>query len=213
MIEQIYNAIAKGGIVMIPIGIASLFLWFFIFERLSFFRSQKEFIAALEDFLQGDSKTLAQFCQNSHGGIIDTLKNLLLSDTEGTAVRDAFKGKAFSDPKKGLEIEISFKQIFQQEYPKFYKNLGIISVLISIAPLLGLLGTIYGLLIVFNVITVHGIGDVNQLSGGIAQALITTEAGLIVALPALFIHSRLEDKAENMVREFKRVLILISKSR
>lgn len=68
---------------------------------------------------------------------------------------------------------------------RFLSTLGSIA---AIAPLLGLLGTVIGMIDVFTAIMVHGTGDAARLAGGISQALITTAAGLTVAIPAIFFH-------------------------
>jgi len=83
-------------------------------------------------------------------------------------------------------------------------GISVIHALIATAPLLGLLGTIHGIVIAFDVLTLSGGAPAQELSGGIAQALITTEAGLGVAVPALFairsIESRLRRIRERLDR-------------
>jgi biopolymer transport protein ExbB len=71
------------------------------------------------------------------------------------------------------------------ELERFLNTLGTIA---GISPLLGLLGTVIGMIKVFSAILVHGVGDANQLAGGISEALITTAAGLTVAIPSFFFY-------------------------
>jgi hypothetical protein len=71
------------------------------------------------------------------------------------------------------------------------------------APLLGLLGTVTGIISTFKLITVFGSGDVKTLSSGISQALITTEFGLIVAIPSLLLHAFLSRKARGVVNQME----------
>jgi len=71
------------------------------------------------------------------------------------------------------------------ELERFLNTLGTIA---AITPLLGLLGTVIGMIDVFSAIMIHGTGDAARLAGGISQALITTASGLTVAIPALFFH-------------------------
>lgn len=71
------------------------------------------------------------------------------------------------------------------ELERFLNTLGTIA---GITPLLGLLGTVIGMIDVFSAIMIHGVGDPNQLAGGISQALITTAAGLTVAIPSYFFY-------------------------
>ncbi|MEE4245944.1 MAG: MotA/TolQ/ExbB proton channel family protein, partial [Kangiellaceae bacterium] len=79
---------------------------------------------------------------------------------------------------------------------RFLNTLGTIAL---IAPLLGLLGTVIGMIKVFTVITVQGVGDANALAGGISEALLTTAAGLSVAIPALIFHRYFERKVDELV--------------
>ena len=79
---------------------------------------------------------------------------------------------------------------------RFLNTLGTIA---SVAPLLGLLGTVAGIIHAFNAITVSGLGDPRTLSGGIGEALITTAAGLTVAIPSLIAYRYLRGKVERLV--------------
>ncbi|GAB6067389.1 MotA/TolQ/ExbB proton channel family protein [Methylothermus subterraneus] len=82
------------------------------------------------------------------------------------------------------------------ELERFLNSLGTIA---SIAPLLGLLGTVLGMIKVFATITSVGVGDPKVLAGGIAEALITTAAGLVVAIPALIFHRYFEARVDELV--------------
>src|SRR5210317_1373712 len=82
------------------------------------------------------------------------------------------------------------------EMERFLNTLGTIS---TITPLLGLLGTVIGMIRVFTAITVIGIGDPAQLAGGISEALITTAAGLTVAIPSLIFYRHLKRKIDELV--------------
>lgn len=70
--------------------------------------------------------------------------------------------------------------------------------LAAIAPLLGLLGTVTGMIDTFHVITLHGTGDPRMMSGGISEALITTQTGLLVAIPGLYMKGFLDRRACNL---------------
>jgi biopolymer transport protein ExbB len=82
------------------------------------------------------------------------------------------------------------------ELERFLNTLGTIA---AITPLLGLLGTVTGIIKAFNAIQAGGMGDPRALSGGIAEALITTAAGLVVAIPALFAYRSLRSKVDGIV--------------
>jgi biopolymer transport protein ExbB len=81
---------------------------------------------------------------------------------------------------------------------KVQRLLPFIAISAAAAPLLGLLGTVTGIISTFKLITVFGTGDVKTLSGGISEALITTELGLIAAIPALLLHAYLSRKAKGI---------------
>ena len=82
------------------------------------------------------------------------------------------------------------------EMERFMNTLGTIS---TITPLLGLLGTVIGMIKVFTAITTIGVGDPAQLAGGISEALITTAAGLTIAIPSLIFHRHLKRKIDELV--------------
>ena len=84
--------------------------------------------------------------------------------------------------------------VYQLE--RFLNTLGTIA---GITPLLGLLGTVIGMIKVFSAIMVHGVGDANQLAGGISEALITTAAGLTVAIPSFFFYRYFKGTVEAYV--------------
>ena len=75
----------------------------------------------------------------------------------------------------------------------------------AVAPLLGLLGTVFGMIQMFLTILTTGVGDANQLAGGIGQALISTAAGLCVAIPALMLHRYFRGKVAGYVVEMEKV--------
>jgi biopolymer transport protein ExbB len=79
---------------------------------------------------------------------------------------------------------------------RFLNTLGTIA---GISPLLGLLGTVIGMIKVFSAIMVHGVGNANQLAGGISEALITTAAGLSVAIPSFFFYRYFKGRVESYV--------------
>jgi len=82
--------------------------------------------------------------------------------------------------------------------------LGTLGTIAAVAPLLGLLGTVFGMIEIFSETVNIGNGDVKVLAGGIAIALVTTAAGLVVAIPSLFFHRMFVRKVESLVVELER---------
>src|SRR5690606_41514830 len=88
------------------------------------------------------------------------------------------------------------REIMHQNEPGLSRHLGTVAVLAGIAPLLGLAGTVAGIMQTFGVITLYGAGNPSMMAGGIAHALIVTEAGLVVAFPLLICHDLLQKRAD-----------------
>ena len=93
------------------------------------------------------------------------------------------------------------------ELERFINTLGTIA---GVAPLLGLLGTVGGIIKAFNAINAGGMGDPRMLSGGIAQALVTTAAGLMVAIPALIGYRYLRGRVDRIVIEIEKDEIMLA---
>jgi biopolymer transport protein ExbB len=101
---------------------------------------------------------------------------------------------------------------FLLEYrQKLQANLGAIAITASISPLLGLLGTVSGMIETFNMMSLFGAGDPAIVSGGISKALITTELGLVVAIPALIIHALLNRFIRNHNTQLDTTAIRLAK--
>jgi len=82
------------------------------------------------------------------------------------------------------------------ELERFLNTLGTI---VMISPLLGLLGTVSGMIEIFSTVTSHGVGDAKQLAGGIGMALVTTAAGLMVAIPTLIFHRYFQRRIDDII--------------
>jgi biopolymer transport protein ExbB len=83
------------------------------------------------------------------------------------------------------------------------RGLPALATIVAGAPLLGLLGTVIGMIKIFSVVATAGSGITEQLSSGISQALITTATGLVIAIPALFTHSYLESRAVSILSDIE----------
>ncbi|MEO0509748.1 MAG: MotA/TolQ/ExbB proton channel family protein [Verrucomicrobiota bacterium] len=100
-------------------------------------------------------------------------------------------------------IEQSMEEVLMRTQPKLDRLLSLIWITASIAPLLGLLGTVTGIIKTFKLLTIYGSGDPKSLGGGISEALITTELGLFVAIPAVVCHGLLNKWAKNKANDFE----------
>ncbi|MFT7234642.1 MAG: biopolymer transport protein ExbB [Methylophagaceae bacterium] len=116
-------------------------------------------------------------------------------------------GRILSACRPGLSNDIDtltlkLDEAVLREVPRVERGLITLAILAAIAPMLGLLGTVSGMIETFQSITLFGTGDPKLMSGGISQALVTTELGLAVAIPLLLIHSLLSSKSNGLVQIF-----------
>lgn len=95
-------------------------------------------------------------------------------------------------------LELKLGEAILQETPSLESMLTLIKMIATIAPLGGLLGTVTGMIEVFQQITVYGAGDPTIMAGGISQALMTTVLGIVVAIPTIFMHTVVKSRADNI---------------
>lgn len=101
------------------------------------------------------------------------------------------------------EIKIAVDEVGSREAAPLERYLGLLGTIATISPLLGLLGTVLGMIEAFNVISVQGVGTPATLGGGISQALITTAAGLSVAIPVILLHKYLSSRVDGVILEME----------
>ena len=97
-------------------------------------------------------------------------------------------------------IELLLDEAILRETPALQRGLGLLKLLAGVAPLLGLLGTVTGMILTFQSITLFGTGDPKLMAGGISQALVTTVLGLMVAIPLLFSHTLLASRSRTLIQ-------------
>ena len=96
-------------------------------------------------------------------------------------------------------VELKLSEAALKEMPALTKGLLFIKVVSAVAPLMGLLGTVTGMIKTFQVITLYGAGDPKMMAGGISQALMTTVLGLVVAIPMVLLHTVVSGKSRRIV--------------
>jgi biopolymer transport protein ExbB len=170
-----------GGVVMLPLVLVSLLMWLLIVDRALFFRRlhRKNMGArvAWEHICAGRMPDYQHF-----RGAVSLLVAEFLSRRSGARDLDRF--------------------ILDETVLKVNRTLNnylaLIGVLAAIAPLLGLLGTVTGMITTFDVLAVFGTGNAKAMAGGISEALITTQTGLLVAIPGLYMKGFLDRRARNL---------------
>ncbi len=96
-------------------------------------------------------------------------------------------------------LELKLGEAILQETPALERFLTLIKICSTIAPLMGLLGTVTGMIQVFQQITVYGAGDPTIMAGGISMALMTTVEGIVAAIPAILMHAWVKGKSDNII--------------
>jgi len=193
----VIELILKGGIFIYPIIACSIITLAVFLERLWILRRNRiipaDFVNKVEDLLKKKRISEAlSLCQGDPSSIARVffagLKN---------AGRGLWLVKEAIEDRGGREAVI------------LGKHVNILSTIAHLAPLLGLLGTVSGMIKIFNVISVQGVGNPAPLAGGIAEALITTASGLCVAIPALVCYRVLKDKADSLIFDMEESSIRI----
>ena len=100
-------------------------------------------------------------------------------------------------------IENAFQEGLLKELPILERSLPTLNVLAAVAPLLGLLGTVTGMISTFQIITLYGTGDPRMMSGGISEALVTTQLGLAVAVPIMILHHILDRRVDKIISDME----------
>jgi biopolymer transport protein ExbB len=97
-------------------------------------------------------------------------------------------------------LELRLGEAILRETPKFNAWLPMLKIISVVAPLLGLLGTVTGMIVTFQAITLYGAGDPKLMAGGISTALVTTVLGLVVAIPTVFLHTLVSSRARRLTQ-------------
>lgn len=192
------DEVRAGGPVMVPIfamaGLALLVaLWKWITLSLVRTPSKRKIRTLLQHVGKHERDEAMQVAQTIGGPV----GGMLVTGVEH-----------MHEPRELIE-EVMYEKVLTAKL-KLQGLLPFIAICAASAPLLGLLGTVTGIIQTFELITLFGSGDVKTLSGGISEALITTKFGLIVAIPSLLLHAFLSRKARNITGTMERCAVSFS---
>jgi biopolymer transport protein ExbB len=182
----------RGGTMMYPLLLSSLLALTIIVERLITLRRKKiiipEIIHIVEQFNSVEDIQLAKNMCLRYKGPLPRIISLGLenSDVDKSGMKELIEDQG------------------RQEIRELEKGLGILETIAAIAPLLGLTGTVLGMIKVFGVIKAQGVGQAAALSGGISEALLTTVVGLFIGIPSLIFYNYFSRKAENFVLDIEK---------
>jgi biopolymer transport protein ExbB len=183
-----------GGLWMLPLGLIALAALTLLIERgrywwLRRLKSQEEVERALQLIRDNKLEDAHTLCgEDSQSPIFNALKAVLNSKVQNKS-RD--------------QAEKELQEALLQEAPKLEKRLATISVLGAAAPLLGLLGTVAGMIQLFEAITLYGTSDPKLMAGGISVALITTQMGLAVSVPIMVCHNFISNRIDTLIQQME----------
>lgn len=186
--ESMFSLIKKGGPVMIPLGLGSILGLALAIERSISLRRDRIIPAGFMETLMAEwrkdwtAKKAIQYCEETDGPVGNIFKAGLLKSHKGEEAVE----KAIEDA--GL-----------RESDKLKRSLKGLSIIASISPLLGLLGTVYGMITAFQTSCSVGMGKADVLAKGIYEALVTTAAGLTIAIPVLLFYQYMSHKIDAIV--------------
>lgn len=184
--QHFKEMLKTGGVFMWPLLAVPFVVLFLFGNRFAFLMgrrsgSAKEYAEAVESLKTHPERAIALSEKRP--------KNLVLKVVAAVA-------RARGGDRAGAEKDV--QEVLLHEVPALEKHLTTLSVMAAAAPLLGLLGTVSGLIAMFQVITQHGVNDPKLLAGGIGEALIATETGLLVAIPTLLGHNWLANRVDRL---------------
>ena len=181
-----------GGIMMYPLVLASVMALVFIIERALALRKRKiiipEIISIVENFSSEKDIEFAKNVCSKYNGALSNLVKIALDN--------------YTLPKQ--EVRELLEDQGRQDIRNLERGLGVLETIAAIAPLMGLLGTVLGMIRVFAVIKDQGIGQTAALSGGISEALLTTVVGLFIGIPVLVAYNYFTSKSESLILDIEK---------
>ncbi len=191
------DVFTRGGPLMYPILFCSIIGWAIFMERVfAFFRARRELLplnVAVQDLLRQDRGAEAvDLCSAKTSPLAKIL--LVVLKNRGCS-RSHLKALA--------------EEVGAREVATLQRYLGLLGTIANITPLLGLLGTVLGMIKAFNIIAAEGMGTPASLGGGISEALITTAAGLTVAVPMILLHRYLSSRSDRLALELEEATMQI----
>ncbi len=193
--EKASKWFATGGLVMYPLMLSALLALLLSLERgLRYRKRMKKLNKTRKELLplirSGKWEQIATYCEQN-------------KSTTSEALLEIVENRELS--RKSVEQKV--RKVLLSEIPSLEKRLGLISSLGASAPLMGLLGTVSGMITLFQIITDVGTNDARILAGGISEALVTTQTGLVVAIPILLVHGYLSENLDDLISKLNETVM------
>jgi biopolymer transport protein ExbB len=183
--------LVKGGPVMIPLTLMSVLGVAVVIEKILSLRAervlQQEIIGCIESVRSpADIPMAIKICQRHDGPFANIMRTGL---------------EMWASPP--IVVRQAMEDVGQREVRRLSRFLVVLETVAAASPLLGLLGTVFGMIEVFSVISIAGVGQAGLLSGGIAEALITTAYGLSIGIPALIAFNFFDSRVDAFVNKIE----------
>ena len=189
---EMFTEMQKGGVIMLPLLFGSIIGLAIVIERAFSLRSKRilkpEIIKAINKIKSIEDVRMAEMICKSNSGPFANIVLVALKNQD--LPRD--------------ELKETILDQGRQEVRTLERGMVTLETIAGVSPLLGLMGTVLGMIKVFNVISQQGIGQASVLSGGISEALITTVTGLAIGIPALVAYNFFTNKAESLVMDIEK---------
>ena len=190
--KNLLDVFHDGGPLMYPIGLSSFVLMIFVFER---FISLRRGRVIPKPFVK-------RFIEQLREGQLDREKAVALCEQNKSPVAVVFAAAAKKWGRTAVEVEQAILDSGERVTNQLRRHLRLLNGISQVSPLLGLLGTVLGMISSFNAIaTAEASGQREALAGGIAEALITTAAGMLVAIPALIAYLYFVGRVDQHITE------------
>ncbi len=182
-----WEMILAGRYMMIPISLASLVGMAVLIERIYVLRQGRIIVPEIAEAVMTlsasqDLSVAYAICDRRPGPFANLVRaGLDHADNDWTVIRDVLE------------------ETGRQEATRLTRRLGVLETVAAVSPLLGLLGTVLGMIRVFATISLAGLGNPETLSSGISEAMVTTAAGLIIGIPALVAYNWLNGRADRII--------------
>jgi biopolymer transport protein ExbB len=195
--KTVFEFVAAGGVIAwVIVGLGLLALVMISIRAISLLRTASradELVEQVAPLVEnGDHALALELCRPSRGAVARVL---------AATIRNRDRDRE--------HMEDIVSEAVLHETPHIERFSAAITVCAAVAPLLGLLGTVTGMISTFEVITEHGTGDPKMLSGGISEALVTTQLGLIVAIPTLLLGTLLSARGQVILQRMERAALRI----
>jgi biopolymer transport protein ExbB len=189
---DLLKVLRDGGILMYPIAFCSLVMLAFVFERLAVLRPRRIIPRAF----------VTRFLQQVREGELDRAGALALCEENASPVAEVFAGATRKWGRPAVEVEQAVLDAGERATNGLRRHLRVFGAVSTIAPLLGLLGTVFGMIQAFNAVAASdALGRPELLAKGVSQALLTTAFGLTVAIPALLVYYVFVGRVDKLIME------------